>query len=160
MKRSKVVPVQQAEIAAHMQKWQDLLRLRDWDIRIQIVETPWRKSGDVKIDLEDKKAVLLVNRTPKGENLEELVVHELLHIKLYGMDQMIEELFAAVYGDAKDDPKREFAYTQFMVLLESTVQDLTKGLLAASGSQGELSFGRLRGAVEQELGDRTQEVLI
>jgi len=155
-----MMSVQKAEIAAHMQKWQDLLRLRDWDIRIQIVETPWRKSGDVKIDLEDKKAVLLVNRTPKSENLEELVVHELLHIKLYGMDQMIEELFSAVYGDEEDDPKREFAYTQFMVLLESTVEDLTKGLLAASGNQGELSFGRLRGAVEQELGDQTQESLI
>lgn len=145
--------VNKEEIEKHLDTWQDILRLRDWDIVIQIVETPWRKSGDIKIDLEDKKAVLLINQTPKCENLEELVIHELLHVKLYAMDQMIEDLLSSVFGDDEKDPKRAFAYTQFMVLLESTVEDLTKGYLVAAGREQSLSFGRLRKAVDEEVGN-------
>lgn len=50
------------------------------------------------------------------------------------MDQMIEELLTAVYGKDPNDPKRDFAYSQFMQLLETTVEDLTKGYLAASNN--------------------------
>ncbi len=97
--------VNKEEIEKHLDTWQDILRLRDWDIVIQIVETTWRKSGDIKIDLEDKKAVLLINQTPKCENLEELVIHELLHVKLYAMDQMIDSRTASCEAirDGPDD---------------------------------------------------------
>ena len=139
------------QLEKYLKKWQDILRLRDWDITVKIVDSTWRKSGDIKIDLEDKKAVLLVNSIPKYNNLEELVVHELLHVKLYGLDQMIEELLSIVFGENENDPKRAFAYTQFMVLLESTVEDLTKGYLAASGCKEPLSFGRLQKAIDEEL---------
>jgi hypothetical protein len=154
-RKPKVIKTSEKEVRQHLTKWQDILRLRDWDIAIGIVKTRWRKSGDIKIDLEDKKAVLLINHNPKcekREELEELVVHELLHVKLYGMDQMIEELLSLVYG-TKDDPKREFAQTQFMKLLESTTEDLTKGYLEAAKSQNALSFGRLSKSVEEELGN-------
>ncbi|QUL99432.1 MAG: hypothetical protein IMF26_05150 [Candidatus Fermentithermobacillus carboniphilus] len=131
-------------------KWQDILRLRDWDIKVELMDSKWRKSGDIEIDAEDKKAILLINESPKSDNLEELVVHELLHLKLWDMDQMIEMLINLVYGESEKDPKREFAYAQFMKLLESTVEDLTKGYLVACGSKQELSFGRLRSQVEEE----------
>ena len=140
------------EVAEHLNKWQNILRLRDWDIMIKIVKTKWRKSGDIKIDLEDKKAVLLLNYTPKCENLEELIIHELLHLKLYGMDQMIEDVLSIVYGKKEKNPKREFAITQFMILLESTVEDLTKGYLTAIKSQEPLSFGRLQKQIDEEVG--------
>ena len=140
------------EVAEHLNKWQNILRLRDWDIMIKIVKSKWRKSGDIKIDLEDKKAVLLLNYAPKCENLEELIIHELLHLKLYGMDQMIEDLLSIVYGKKEKNPKREFAITQFMILLESTVEDLTKGYLTAIKSQEPLSFGRLRKQIDKEVG--------
>ena len=150
-----MVKVSEKEIATHLKKWQDTLRLRDWDILVKIVKTKWRKSGDIKVDLDDKKAVLLINQTPQCESLEELeelVVHELLHLKLYGMDQMIEELLSLVYGK-EESSKRDFAQTQFMVLLESTVEDLTKGYLASIGNQKNLSFGRLRKSIDEELGN-------
>jgi hypothetical protein len=143
--------VTQEIVEKYIDKWQDMLRLRDWDIRVQIVSTPWRKSGDVKIDLDDKKAVMLISQAPKSENLEELVVHELLHIKLYGLDQMTEQLINILFGAIPDDPRREFAITQFFVLLESTVEDLTKGYLAANGAKEPLSFGRLRRQINEEL---------
>jgi hypothetical protein len=140
------------EVAEHLNKWQNILRLRDWDILIKIVKSKWRKSGDIKIDLEDKKAVLLLSYTPKCENLEELIIHELIHLKLYGMDQMIEDLLSIVYGKKEKNPKREFAITQFMILLESTVEDLTKGYLTAIKSQEPLSFGRLKKQIDKEVG--------
>ncbi len=148
-----MVKVREKEIETHLKKWQDVLRLRDWDILVRIVRTKWRKSADIKIDLEDKKAVLLVNQTPKCESLEELeelVVHELLHLKLYGIDQMIEYLLSLVYGE-KESSKRNFAETQFMVLLESTVEDLTKAYLTLISNQNKLSFGRLKKSIDEEL---------
>ena len=143
--------IDKGKIEEYLNKWQDILRLRDWDIVIKIVETEWRKSGDIKVDMDDKTAVLLINQSPRCENTEELVVHELLHLKLYGMDQMMEDLLATVFGKNEEDPKREFAYTQFMTLLESTVEDLAKGYLAANGTQKALSFGRLQKQIDKEL---------
>jgi hypothetical protein len=144
--------VDRREVEKHLKKWQDILRLRDWDIAVKMVGTKWRKSGDVKVDLDNKKAILLINENPRTcRNIEELVVHELLHLKLYGMDQMIDSLLSAVYGNKEDDAKREFAYTQFMVLLESTVEDLTKGYLTAIGSEEALSFDRIQKEVDKEL---------
>lgn len=136
-----------------LKKWQDILRLRDWDIQIRIVDKSWRKSGDIKMDMDDRKAVMLINKNPKSTNLEELVVHELLHLKLWGMDQMIENLIITVFGDKDEDPKKEFAMTQFFTLLESTVEDLAKGYLAANGVQTPLSFGRLENQIKAEIGE-------
>lgn len=144
------------EIEKNLRRWQKILRLQDWDIFVRIVEAPWRKSGDIKIDGENKKAILLINRHPISENLEELVVHELVHLKLYAMDMMIEELINIVYGEDENDPKKAFAYTQFMTTLESTVEDLTKGLLSAVGSDTPLSLGRLKSEVEKEVGSGSQ----
>ncbi|KGG79820.1 hypothetical protein Y919_09735 [Caloranaerobacter azorensis H53214] len=133
-------------------KWQDILRLRDWDIKLKIVDTEWRKSGDIKIDMDDKKAVMLINNNPKSTNLEELVVHELLHLKLWGLDQMLEGLIVRVFGEDDDDIRKEFAMNQFFLLLESTVEDLTKGFLKANGCKEELSFGRLQKLIDDEIG--------
>jgi hypothetical protein len=133
-------------------KWQDVLRLRDWDIKLKIVETEWRKSGDIKIDMDDKKAVMLINNNPKSTNLEELVVHELLHLKLWGMDQMIEGFIIQTFGEDDKDVKKEFAMNQFFMLLESTVEDLAKAFLKANDCLEELSFGSLQRAIDEEIG--------
>lgn len=67
------------QLSKLLTKWQHVLRLRDWDIELELVDVRWRKSADIKIDLEDRKAIMLINRSPKSDNLEELVVHELVH---------------------------------------------------------------------------------
>jgi hypothetical protein len=131
--------------------WQPILRLADWDIDLRLVSGDWRKSGDVKVDLDDRKAVLLLNAEPRSKNLEETIVHELVHLRLYAMDQMLVELLDAVFGADATEPRRAFAETRFMTLLESTTEDLAKALLAASGSTA-LSFGRLEAEVEREIG--------
>jgi len=142
-----------AELQGYLSKWQDILRLRDWDIKLDPVTKPWRKTGDVKIDQADKTAIVLINDcNPKQTDIEAVVVHELLHIKLWGMDQMIETLLQCVYGKDENDPKYAFAYVQFMELLEMTTQDLTKGYMELNDGSKEVSFGRIQKQADDEWG--------
>ena len=102
--------------------------------------------------MTDRKAILMVNNfNPKQTNLEALVIHELLHLKLWGMDQMIEQLIYSVFGRDESEPKFNFAYSQFMNLLEPTVEDLAKSFLALGGENKEISFGRVQQLVDEEL---------
>ncbi len=139
--------------AEHLRKWQDVLRLRDWDIRLETVSVPWRKSGDVKIDRDNRMAAVLLHESIPDEHLEEVIVHELLHLKVYGMDQMIESLIQLLYP-GEDDPGRLFAMDSFMLELESTVEDLTKALLTAGGKPREFWFKRVDRQIEEELKGR------
>ncbi|CEP79327.1 hypothetical protein UT300013_34040 [Paraclostridium sordellii] len=137
----------------YLEKWQEILRLRDWDIKLEFVNTKWRKTGDIKIDRDDKKAILMINVfNPKQTNIEGLIIHELLHLKLWGMDQMIESLIYSVFGEDEKDPRFEFAYNQFMHELESTVEDLAKAYVTTGAEDKELSWGRIQVEVDKELG--------
>lgn len=68
------------------EKYAGMLRITPpWDVRLVLVREPgWRKTGDFKIDCDDRKAILMLNAlNPKASNMEEVIVHELMHIKLY-----------------------------------------------------------------------------
>lgn len=133
-------------------KWQDVLRLRDWDIILRLVDSEWRKTGDIKIDRTNKEAILMLNNfNPKVSNIEEVIVHELIHLRLWDMDQMIEELIYSTFGEDDGDPKLEFAYNRFMVTLETTTEEITKSLMKLGGENKEISFGRLKKEVEDEI---------
>ncbi|MGH4118015.1 hypothetical protein [Clostridium sp.] len=134
-----------------LKKWQDILRLRDWDIISRIVDVEWRKSGDIKIDESNKMAVVLINNNAIVSNLEEIIIHELLHLKLWGMDQMIEGYVNIVFGVEEKDSKREFAMNMFFKELESTVEDLTKGYLEANGGEKPCT-NRLEKMIKEEIG--------
>ena len=98
-------------------------------------------TGDSKIDCDDRKAIVLLNKVnPKQENLEEVLVHELMHLKLYPLDQVTESLISANYKE--ESPESHFAYTQFFTALEQTVEELTKCYFLEFGETKELSFVR------------------
>lgn len=135
-----------------LEKWQDKLRLRDWTIKIHEVMQDWRKNGDIKIDQDDKQAVLMINNyNPRIQNLEALIVHELLHLKLWGMDQMIEGYLEMVFGNDPKDPKYNFALRAFMEVLEPTVEDLAKGFIELGGEDKSVDFGRIQSQIDKEL---------
>ena len=72
----------------------------DWDVKLEFInDSSWMKTGDFKMDCTDKKAVLMVNElNPKQEeNMEEVIVHELMHIKMYPLDQVTESLIKSNY---------------------------------------------------------------
>ena len=113
-----------------------------WDVKLELVTDPdWPKTGDIKIDCDDKKAILMLNvAAPKQENVEEVIVHELFHLKLYPLDQTTENLISSGFEEGSHG--YDFAMTQFMLTLEQTVEELTKCFLLEFGENRELSFGR------------------
>lgn len=113
-----------------------------WDVRLSFVEDPtWRKTGDIRIDCDDRKAIVYLNvAAPKQENPEEVVLHELMHLKMYPLDQVTESLIESAFEEGSE--ASDFAYRQFFTTLEQTVEELTKCFLLEFGENKELSFGR------------------
>ena len=116
-----------------------------WDVKLEFVEDPaWRKTGDFKIDCDDRKAILLLNAaSPRQENVEEVIVHELMHLKMYPLDQVTESLISSCFEE--ESPAGRFAYRQFFTTLEQTVEELSKCFLLEFGEDREFSFGRCGG---------------
>ena len=116
-----------------------------WDVKLEFVTDPaWRKTGDIRIDCDDRKAILLLNAAnPRQENPEEVIVHELFHLKLYPLDQTTESLIEASFEEGT--PAHDFAMRQFFTTLEQTVEELAKCWLLEFGENRELSFGRCAG---------------
>ena len=135
--------INQEKLKERFEYWCKKLRLTPgWDVKLEWVDDPdWRKTGDFKIDCTDRKAILMLNAAnPKQENLEEVIVHELMHLKLYPLDQMTESLIVSSFEEGT--PAWDFAYRQFFTSLEVTVEELAKCFLLEFGEDRELSFGR------------------
>lgn len=138
--------MEKEQIQALFEKWCRKLRIVPaWDVRLEFVDDPlWRKTGDFKIDCDDRNAVLMLNAAnPKKENLEEVIVHELLHLKLYPLDQVTESLIVSQFEEGT--PGWNFAYREFFMALEITVEELTKCFLLEFGENKKISFGRCKG---------------
>ena len=130
-------------LTALFEKYVKKLRISPaWDVKLELVEDPgWPKTGDFKIDCDDRKAIMLLNVVnPKQENLEEVIVHELMHIKLYPLDQVTESLIVNSFEEGTK--AYDFAYRQFFTALEQTVEELAKCFLLEFGENRELSYGR------------------
>ncbi len=128
------------------EKWCRKLRIVPaWDVKLEFVEDPeWRKTGDFKIDCDDRKAILLLNTgNPKQENLEEVIVHELMHLKMYPLDQVTESLIMNTFEEGS--AASNFAYQQFFCALEQTVEEMAKCFLLEFGENKNLSYGRCSG---------------
>ena len=134
------------ELQDLFEKWCRKLRIVPaWDVKLELVDDPeWKKTGDFRIDCDDRKAILLLNAAnPKQENPEEVIVHELMHLKMYPLDQVTESLIVNTFEEGS--PASGFAYQQFFCALEQTVEELAKCFLLEFGEHRELSFGRCRG---------------
>ena len=131
------------ELERLFDKWCKKLRLTpQWDVKLELVQDPkWKKTGDFKIDPTDRKAILMLNvANPKQENMEEVIVHELMHIKMYPLDQVCESLIVNNFEEGTNG--YNFAYQQFFENLEVTVEELTKCFLLEFGENRSLSYGR------------------
>lgn len=134
------------KLNALFEKWCQKLRIVPaWDVKLELVDDPeWRKTGDFKIDCDDKNVILMLNVSdPKKGNLEEVIVHELMHLKMYPLDQVTESLIINTFEEGS--PASNFAYQQFFTALEQTVEEMAKCFLLEFGENRELSFGRCAG---------------
>ena len=137
--------MERSEITALFEKYIEKLRITPaWDVRLELVEDPtWRKTGDFKIDCDDRKAILMLNVVnPTQENIEEVIIHELMHIKMYPLDQVTESLITNCFEEGSVASK--CAYQQFFTALEQTVEELAKCFLYEFGENKEFSYGRCR----------------
>ena len=55
--------MQEEELKRLFSKWVGILRIdNNWDIRLELVrDSSFKKTGDIKIDIEDKKAIVYIN---------------------------------------------------------------------------------------------------
>ena len=134
------------ELNRLFETWCRRLRITPgWDVKLEFSEDPsWNKTGDFKVDCDDRKAIFLLNiASPKQENLEEVIVHEMLHLKLYPLDQVTESPIVSHMEEGSAG--YQFASRQFFQALEQTVEELAKCFLLEFGENRELSFGRCAG---------------
>jgi hypothetical protein len=105
-----------------MKKWQSKLLLDKWDLSLKIVEfrrkDGFKQSGDIKVDLKNKKAVLLLTGEPFRDE-QEVIVHELVHLLLWNYDTFSERLILKNCQEFKGD------HEKYMDKLEATVKNIT-----------------------------------
>lgn len=118
------------------------MELSDWNIKLEFVEKDWKNTGNIKVDMDDKSAIVYLNIfNPKSDNLEEVIIHELCHLKMWKLDLYCESLLDATFDD-KTSPSYKFGYNQFMSNLEQTVQEFAKTYTKQFAKNKKLSFVR------------------
>lgn len=90
-----ITPEQVAEFRRLTEIWTDLLHLKDWRVRFSR-KRPVANVADVEIFPTDRLARISIGRdwgseAPDEWELEDTVVHELLHIKLYDLAEAAEK---------------------------------------------------------------------
>jgi hypothetical protein len=109
------------ELNKKLKKWKKIFQLNKWKINIEITDfkrKDFRQSGDIKIDLKNKKAKLLMTNKP-FRNEESTIIHELIHLLLWKYDSFSEKVIL------KNCKKSETDHMKYMNELEETVANLT-----------------------------------
>lgn len=118
------------------------MELEDWNLKLEFIEYDWKNTGNIKVDMDDRSAIVYLNIfNPKSDNLEETLIHELCHLKMWKLDLYCESLLDATFKD-KDSTEYRFGYNQFMSSLEQTVQEFAKTYVKQLASDKKLSFKR------------------
>ena len=104
-----------------LKKWTEFLGLNEWNIKLKITDfkrKDFRQSGDIKVDLKNKKAVLLMTKSP-FKNEENVIIHELIHLFLWEHDIFAEKVILKNCEKFKGD------HLKYMNNLEETVKKIT-----------------------------------
>jgi len=110
------------ELNKLLKKWQKNLLLDKWKLSLGMVDfkrKDYKQSGDIKVDLKNKSAIILLSENP-FLNEEEVLVHELMHLILWDFDIFCEKV---VLGK---DKLQKNQHEKYMGKLEDTVEHLTQ----------------------------------
>ena len=110
------------ELNGLLKKWQKNLLLDKWKLSLEIVDfkrKDYKQSGDIKVDLKKKSAIVLLTKDP-FLNEEEVLIHELMHLILWDFDIFCEKIVLE-----KDKPLKG-QHEKYMDKLENTVEHLTQ----------------------------------
>lgn len=103
------------KIQQNLKYWQVLLNLQSWKLNVELVKfnrPDWPQTGDIKVDLKNKKATILLSNEETGKD-SAIILHELVHLILWEFDHFCEKSIP------KEKIKEYFNY------LEKLVADLT-----------------------------------
>ena len=110
------------ELNGLLKKWQKNLLLDKWRLSLEIVDfrrKDYKQRGDIKVDLKNKSAIVLLTKNP-FLNEEEVLVHELMHLVLWDFDIFCEKIILE-----KNKPLKG-QHGKYMDKLEKTVEHLTQ----------------------------------
>ena len=110
------------ELEKILKKWVVIFGLEEWKIKIEITSfkrKDFKQSGDIKIKLKNKEAVLLVSNNPFRDE-ESTIIHELLHLLFWKYDIFAEKTIL------KNCKKFEGDHMKYMDNLEETVKNFTE----------------------------------
>jgi hypothetical protein len=105
-----------------LKKWQKKLLLNDWDLSLQMINftrKDFKQSGDIKIDVKKKIAIILLTNEP-FLNEENVLVHELMHLVCWDLDIFCEKIILKTNKPLKGQ------HGKYMEKLEKLVERLTK----------------------------------
>ena len=77
----------------NLRYWQVLLNLQSWKLDIKLVEfdrPDWPQSGDIEVDLNNKKATILLSKAETGKD-SAIILHELVHLIFWEYDRFCAE---------------------------------------------------------------------
>ncbi|MEA1936591.1 MAG: hypothetical protein U9N04_00575 [Patescibacteria group bacterium] len=110
------------ELNSLLKKWQENLLLNKWKLSLEVVDfkrKDYKQSGDIKIDLKKKTAIVLLTKNP-FLNEEEVLVHELMHLILWDFDIFCEKIVLEKNKLLKGQ------HGKYMDKLENAVEHLTQ----------------------------------
>ncbi len=105
-----------------LKKWQKKLLLNSWKLFLEIVDfkrKDFRQSGDIKVDVNKKTAIVLLAQNP-FRNEEEVLVHELMHLVCWDFDIFCEKIILKTSKPFKGQ------HGKYMEKLEKIVEQLTQ----------------------------------
>src|SRR3989344_7575593 len=108
-------------------KWKNRLNFSGWKIDVKIAvfsrTDGFPQQGDFRVNYPKKKATILIGANLKS-SVEEIVVHELVHIMLWPLDQ---KMMSAIKRLPKKKQKK--SEDNFLGKLEKVVGRITKSFL-------------------------------
>lgn len=110
------------ELKKILKKWIKIFGLEEWDIKLEVTNftrKDFKQSGDIKVKVKDKEAVLLVTDSPFRDE-ETTIIHELLHLLFWRHDIFAEKTIL------KNCKKFEGDHMKYMDNLEETVTKFTE----------------------------------
>ena len=108
-------------------KWRDILRLYNWDMRYRIVDRLEIDSdyGNVFMEPDILRATVQVLRTCPGKDLENFVVHELVHILTHPLTAYCDDFIGEFFGNRE----RVILRKQLRAKEELIVENLARTLI-------------------------------
>lgn len=121
------MPIDENEVKHLVTKWRDILRLYNWDTRYRIVDKLTIESdyGNVFIEPDILRFTVQVLRTCPPGDLENFIVHEMVHILTSPLTTYCDDFIAEFFGNRE----RIILRKQLRAKEELIVENLARTLM-------------------------------